>query len=285
MSPRVTLRAPEMVPERFRSSFSRATLQTLETHGDKFRVVDPLFFRTAYSANVTESGRRTFMAVVVAAGPRITQARCTCDPTLHTEDLCRHIGVLLARSADGNGNGSLAGERFEASLWRAVAVELFGEGRALEGGTEADQRELLLRKMVITPQEENLLKRGAASTRLQWESSAWYRWAKAMFLRLGEGEDARLELREGRFHLIAGEVNRSQVPGTRSPVPVDVQVPGTRSPVPVDVQVPGTRSPIPVDVQLPGTTSPVPVDAQDPGTTPPEPVDRQAPAPPPRLPR
>src|SRR5258708_114002 len=205
MSPRVTLRAPEMVPERFRSSFSRATLQTLEAHGDKFKVVDPLFFRTAYSGNVTESGRRTFTSLVVADGPRITQARCTCDPTLHTEDLCRHIGVLLARSADGS--GSLAGERFEASLWRAVAFELFGEGRELEGATEADQRELLLRKMVITPQEENLLKRGAASTRLQWESSAWYRWAKAMFLRLGEGEDARLELREGRFHLIAGETD------------------------------------------------------------------------------
>ncbi len=199
-----------MVPERFRSSFSRATLQTLDAHGDKLRVVDPLFFRTAYSANVTESGRRTFLAVVVAEASRIGQARCTCDPTLRTEDLCRHIGVLLARSADGN--GTLAGERFEASLWRAVAFELFGEGRELEGAREADQRELLLRKMVMTKQEEQLLKRGAASTRLQWEASAWYRWGKAMFLRFGDGEEARLELREGRFHLMAGETDVSLPP-------------------------------------------------------------------------
>jgi superfamily II DNA or RNA helicase len=192
-----------MVPERFRSSFSPATLETLETHGAKFKVVDPLFFRTAYSANVTENGRRTFLVLFVAEQGRIKTARCTCDPTVAGDDPCRHAGVLLAHSADGS--GSLSGERFERSFWRAVGFELFSEGRDLDGAAPADQRELLLRKTVLTDQEEKLLKRGGASTRLQWEASAWYRWAKAMFLRFGEGEDARLELRDSRFHLLAGD--------------------------------------------------------------------------------
>jgi hypothetical protein len=193
-----------MVPERFRSSFSAGTLQTLETHGAKLAVRSPLFFRGAYTANVTENGRRTFAPLVVVEPARIASARCTCAPELRPNDLCRHVAVLVARSADGA--GSLPTERFEPSFWRAVGFELFGEGREIDLGAEPDPRELLLRKVVMTDQEQELLRRGAASTRLQWEASAWYRWAKSMFLRFGEGEDAKLELRDdGRFHLVAGE--------------------------------------------------------------------------------
>ena len=41
-----------MVPDRFRSAFSHATLKTLDMHGGKFAVSDALFFRGAYTANV-----------------------------------------------------------------------------------------------------------------------------------------------------------------------------------------------------------------------------------------
>lgn len=205
-----------MLPERFRASFSRATLQTLETHGARFKVVDPLFFRGAYTASVTENARRTFSPLVVFEPTRITKARCTCEPTLKPNDLCRHIAVLVERAADAV--GALPAERFESSLWRAVGFELFGEGRELEDGGPPDARELLLRKVVMTDQEQELLKRGAASTRLQWEASAWYRWAKAMFIRFGEGEEARLELREGRFHLIAGDADVPLPAGAVEPV-------------------------------------------------------------------
>src|SRR5688572_32961788 len=52
---------PQMpVPDRYRSAFSSSTLKTIETHAARFRVSDPLFFRAAYTADVTESERRTF---------------------------------------------------------------------------------------------------------------------------------------------------------------------------------------------------------------------------------
>lgn len=195
-----------MLPERFRSSFSSATLQTIETHAARFKVVDPLFFRAAYTASVTENARRTFSPVAVLEPSRLfSSARCTCEPSFQPNDLCRHLAVLVARNADAN--GTLTAERFETSLWRAVGFELFSAGRDLDNAAPADARELLLRKVVLTEQEQELLRRGSASTRLQWEASAWYRWAKAMFLRFNEGDEARLELRESTFHLLAGDAD------------------------------------------------------------------------------
>src|SRR5258708_17557605 len=192
-----------MLPDRFRSSFSPATLKTLDVHGARLVVTSPLFFRAAYTANVTENGRRSFSPVVVLKPAGIYSARCTCAPELKPADLCRHVAALVACCAGDD--GSLLDDRFEASLWRAVGFELFGEERELPLDSTADPRELLLRKLAMTEQEQALLRRGSASTRLQWEASSWYRWAKTMFSRFGEGEDARLEQRAGPFHLLAGE--------------------------------------------------------------------------------
>jgi superfamily II DNA or RNA helicase len=192
-----------MLPERLRLSFAPATLRTLEKHSARFVAADPLFFRTAYTANVTENRRRTYLPVIVLSPAGVSLARCTCVPDLPKDNLCWHMGALLNRCADDA--GALLAERFESSLWRAVGFELFGERRELEIEGAADPRELLLRKITMTEQEQKLLKRGAASTRLQWEASAWYRWAKGMFTRFGEGESARLDQRDGRFHLVAAD--------------------------------------------------------------------------------
>src|SRR5260221_596534 len=195
--------ARKMFPERLRSSFSPATLNTLEVHEDRFVVAEPLFFRSAYTANVTENRRRSFSPVVVLNASGASSARCTCAPDLKPGDLCRHIAALVTRCTDAT--GILLAERFESSLWRAVGFELFTERRELDVDGTADPRELLLRKLTMTEQEGELLRRGAASTRLQWEASACYRWAKRMFTRFGEGEGARLEERGGHFHLVAGD--------------------------------------------------------------------------------
>ncbi|HVR39337.1 MAG TPA: DEAD/DEAH box helicase, partial [Thermoanaerobaculia bacterium] len=97
---------------------------------------------------------------------------------------------LLVRASDKT--GTLASERFEASLWRAIGFASFSEQRALDAG-DSDAREQTLRRMVLTKQEQELLQRGSGSTRLQWESSPWYRWSKSMFLRHGDAADAKLE--------------------------------------------------------------------------------------------
>src|SRR5258708_26271505 len=171
-----------MLPDRFRSSFSSATLKTLDVHGARLAVAAPLFFRAAYTANVTENGRRSFSPVVLLKPAGLFSARCTCAPELKPTDLCRHVAALVARCADDG--GALLADRFESSLWRAVGFELFGEGRELPLEGTADPRELLLRKLAMTEQEQALLRRGSASTRLQWGASAWYRCAKTMLSRL-----------------------------------------------------------------------------------------------------
>ena len=70
---------------------------------------------------------------------------------------------------------------------------------ALDG--ENDPRELLLRKSVLTDQEQALLKRGSGSARLLWEASTWYRWAQARFADDPIGERASLDLRDGSLTL------------------------------------------------------------------------------------
>lgn len=185
------------VPDRYRSAFSRSTLQTLEAHASRFRVADPLFFRNAYTANVTESERRTFQPVVVLEAARVGWGRCTCAAFTRAEDLCRHIAALLA-SISGD-DGALPAEKYDGSVWRAIAFASFSDGREM-AAEESDPREQLLRKYVLTDQERALLNRGSGSTRLLFEASPWYRWSKQMFLR-AHGAEARLELRDREFAL------------------------------------------------------------------------------------
>lgn len=189
------------VPDRYRSAFSSSTLKTIEMHASRFRVSDPLFFRSAYTANVTESERRTFQPVVVLEAARVLSSRCTCVAWMRADDLCRHAAVLLEKL--NSDDGTLPAERFDASVWRAIAFASFSDGREMSAD-DGDPRETLLRKYVMTEQEQALLKRGSGSTRLQFEASPWYRWSKQMFLR-ANGTEARLELRDRDFALRVGE--------------------------------------------------------------------------------
>ncbi|HEX2835220.1 MAG TPA: DEAD/DEAH box helicase [Thermoanaerobaculia bacterium] len=189
------------VPDRYRSAFSSSTLKTIEMHASRFRVSDPLFFRSAYTANVTESERRTFQPVVVLEAARVLSSRCTCVAWMRADDLCRHAAVLLEKL--NSDDGTLPAERFDASVWRAIAFASFSDGREMSAD-EGDPRETLLRKYVMTEQEQALLKRGSGSTRLQFEASPWYRWSKQMFLK-ANGTEARLELRDRDFALRVGE--------------------------------------------------------------------------------
>ncbi|HEX8408284.1 MAG TPA: DEAD/DEAH box helicase [Thermoanaerobaculia bacterium] len=188
------------VPDRYRSSFSPSTLQTIETHASRFRISDPLFFRAAYTADVIENERRTFRPILIAAGERFTMTRCGCQATMKPADLCRHLAILVAHMAGEQ--GQLPSETFEQSVWRAIAFASFSEGRTIVEPSAGDPREQLLRKYALTQQEHKLLERGVGSTRLLFESSPWYRWAKEMFLRGGE---ATLELRDGEIRLRCAE--------------------------------------------------------------------------------
>lgn len=179
-----------MLPERFRSAFTQTTLRQVEGQGAKLQVRQPLFFRGAYTAYVVENERRSFSPVIVLDASKVTSARCTCAPAMKPNDLCRHIAALVAKSAGES-------ERFESSLWRNVGFACFTDGLKIESA-DGDPREQLLRKYVLTGQEQALLQRGAGSTRLQWEASPWYRWAKAKFL---ADASPRIELRDGRFFL------------------------------------------------------------------------------------
>lgn len=181
-----------MIPDRYGSAFSSATLAAVQNQGSKLEVRKPLFFRGAYTAYVVENERRSFSPVVVLEPSRVTSARCTCAPALKPNDLCRHIAMLVARSAGES-------ERFESSIWRNVGFAAFNVGQALSLSLpDGDPREQLLRKYVLTDAEQALLARGTGSTRLQWEASPWYRWAKSMFL---ANHTANVELRDGRFFL------------------------------------------------------------------------------------
>jgi superfamily II DNA or RNA helicase len=188
------------IPTRFHSVFSPATLKTIETHAGQFRVQDPLFFRAAYTGSVMENERRRFAPVIVFDGPRVPVSRCTCVAAMKPNDLCRHLAVLLDELADDD--GLLPAERFESSVWRAVALASFSEGREIRAA-HGDPREQMLRKYVLTAQEQELLRRGSGSTRLLFEASPWYRWAKEMFLRGTDG--ARLELREREVLLVVDD--------------------------------------------------------------------------------
>ena len=194
------------IPDRFLSSFSSSTLRTVETHAAQFRVSEPLFFRGAYTANVTENERRKFAPVIVLDPARVISSRCTCNPAMRLNDLCRHLAVLLDRMSGED--GALPSEKFEQSVWRAIAFASFSEGREMHA-EDGDPREQMLRRCVLTDQEQALLRRGSGSARLLFEASPWYRWSKEMFLRGTDG--AKLELQERELHLV--------LPSTRITLP------------------------------------------------------------------
>lgn len=184
------------VPDRYRTAFSPSTLQTIETHASRFRVTDPLFFRGAYTADITENDRRTFRPILITSGETFTLSRCGCQAAMKPFDLCRHLAVMVSHMAGDDGR--LPAEAFEQSVWRAIAFASFSEGRSVVESGDGDPREQLLRKYALTQQEQQLLARGSGSSRLQFESSPWYRWAKEMFVR---GEQALLEQHGDAFHL------------------------------------------------------------------------------------
>jgi superfamily II DNA or RNA helicase len=188
------------LPARIRSEFTLATLNTIRVHADRFKVISPLFVRSVYTANVRENERRTLHPLVAANASGIRTARCTCTPSLRPGDLCLHIAVLLDRMLGED--GTLIGEQFEPSVWRAVAFEAFSEGREIVM-PDADPREQTLLLYALTPQEQELINRGGGSTRLRFEASAWCRWAKSMFVQ--DGPPPRLEIRGREVHLRTGE--------------------------------------------------------------------------------
>jgi superfamily II DNA or RNA helicase len=190
------------VPHSLRSAFTSSTLTTIETHASRFQVRDVLFFRSVYTAGVTENERRTFYPLVAMNGTRITQFRCTCESAIRASDLCRHLAILVAGLA-GEDDVFLA-EKFETSVWRAIAFASFAEGHEI-APRPAVEREQLLKKYALTDQEQKLLARGSGSQRLQFEDSSWYRWSKEMFLRGNVDGDVRLEIRDRQALLRIGD--------------------------------------------------------------------------------
>src|SRR6185295_4685222 len=104
---------------------------------------------------VRENERRSFQPIIVVDSTRVAQWRCNCSELLRHGDLCRHLALVLAHASSED--GSLLNERYEASFWRSIGFESFSVGRTMEE-TPPDQRELLLRRYVITGQEEELLR-------------------------------------------------------------------------------------------------------------------------------
>lgn len=188
------------IPARYLSSFASSTLETIERHAAQFRVSDSLFFRGAYTANVMENERRKFAPVIVFDAARVTSSRCTCSARMRPNDLCRHLAVLVDRMTGED--GLLPSEKFEQSMWRAIAFASFSDGREMRA-EDGDPREQMLRRYVLTEQEQALLSRGSGSARLLFEASPWYRWSKQMFLR--GANDARLELRDASLALVLAE--------------------------------------------------------------------------------
>lgn len=187
------------LPQRLRSLFREATLRPVEEHPEKFRVSKPLFFRSVYTANVTENERRSFQPIVAVEGTRVQHVRCTCSEDLRPGDLCRHLAALMVHATDGT--GELSGDRFETSLWKAIGHSLHLEGAEPPAFDEADPREQRLRKLALTPQEQELAKRGAMSGRLVWESSPWYRWSRDEFVGATDVGSLRIEYDGAKFVL------------------------------------------------------------------------------------
>jgi superfamily II DNA or RNA helicase len=243
------------VPPRFQKFFRPATLSTAGSALAKSRVVDVLFFRSAYMLTITENETRRFQPrFQVGTDGRVAPAACSCAPELRPNDLCRHIAIALHHVCDGEDH---LAERYGRSLWYEIG-QLFAEevhepahvrkaGRidtyvhgderiALslsfpeslmpsilsaypaevrgEGVAALPQREQLLRRMSITPQEAELQKRGVLSRRQVWEQTFWFGWSRECF-GLFADHDLQLESGDGEFHLR----------GERGEIVVDVKLP------------------------------------------------------------
>jgi superfamily II DNA or RNA helicase len=190
------------VPSRFLSAFSPSTLKQLDAAGSRIEVRSPLFFRSVYTALMVENGRRSFAPIVAVEASRIVRWWCRCNEELRLGDLCRHLALVLAGASDDD--GSLTGDRYEASLWRSIGFESFLEGRTIDA-QPSDQRDEQLRKWALTAQEQALLRRGAGSTRLQWEASPWYPWSRSQFLRPADSSDAALSMDDEPRLTVRGE--------------------------------------------------------------------------------
>src|SRR5437660_6728835 len=109
------------IPSCFLSAFDPSTLQQLDAARSRMEVRSPLFFRSVYTARVIESGRRTFAPVIAVEASRITRWWCRCNEELRLGDLCRHLALVLGGAAADD--GSLTGDRYEASIWRSIGFE------------------------------------------------------------------------------------------------------------------------------------------------------------------
>ena len=196
--------APMPVPVPCRSSFAPATLALVEKNAASFRVEHLLFFRSVWTADVVENGRRSYLTEVTLDGARVKVARCACSPSMRQEDLCRHTALLVASAHDADGR--LVSEEFAAGVWWKVGLACSAAGLAPPGDVPPeDAREQRLRAVALSMQEKHLLLRGSGSARLLFETSAWYRWAKGLFLRRGEGARVTVDGMSARLAVPGGE--------------------------------------------------------------------------------
>jgi superfamily II DNA or RNA helicase len=189
-------------PDRLRSYFRESTVRGAIESGDKLQVRKPLFFRSAFTAQVMENERRTYTAVAVVEDMRLTKWRCTCAEDLRPGDLCRHIAKLLLHASDG---GEFINERYQSSVWRAVAFSLFSE-RKEPPTAEEDARDKMLRNLVMTQQEQDLVKRGSITPRVAFESSPWFLWSRERFVENPTLANVTLVRNNGQFFLRYGDI-------------------------------------------------------------------------------
>lgn len=189
------------IPISLRAAFSPSTLDTIATRASRFRLRDVLFFRHACTARVTENERSTFTPLVLIGKHSLTSARCTCTPAMADDDLCRHLALLVEHCATFT-------EGFESSVWRAIAFAAFDE-RIEITARDADARETLLRKLTRSATEQELLRRGAGSTRLMFEESPWYRWARENYVR---GDEVVRLVRRGEAVVLSAGADEIPLP-------------------------------------------------------------------------
>jgi superfamily II DNA or RNA helicase len=213
---------------RWHSAFSASTLRSLDTAVARTRVREVSFFRNAFEAILVESERRSFTPrFIVDADGGLMQPACSCTEKLLPRDLCRHVAILLDRIS--HEDGTTTSDRFERSLWKQIGQALFTQHgpasvrheretgvvrTAVDGrvvvtlryddhlgprveALHSDDRTLSgrdqqLRRMMLTPNEQELLRRGAASARLRWESSFWYHWSKFIFQQFAQASEFEL---------------------------------------------------------------------------------------------
>ncbi len=189
-------------PDRLRSYFRESTVRAALESGDKLLVRKPLFFRGAFTAQILENERRAYTAVAVIEDSRLTKWRCTCAEDLRPGDLCRHIAKLILHGSDG---GDFINDRYQASVWRSVAFSLFSARKDPPDAAE-DARDRMLRNLVMTQQEQELVKRGSITPRVAFEASPWFLWSRERFVENPTLENVTLQRNTGQFFLRYGGI-------------------------------------------------------------------------------